>query len=123
MKLNLLLVTQMTSIAADLVVASFATRVVDSAGVVSTASTDVSALSAPNDAGQSTVLIDGIAAGAVAVGPFSGTVQALDASGNTIGSAFSFSGTMTADSAPPPPPPAGLQPLPFGVTVQIVSNS
>jgi len=120
MKLSLLIVAALTSVASGVTTASFNATVVDSEGAQHTGTVSASTLT-PNPDGSSTLVTTLVFADDIPVGGFTGSVQTVDSTGAALGAAVSYSGTVSAPapSPTPVPPPANMQPVAQTVTVQV----
>lgn len=113
MKLSLLIVAALATVASGVTTASFNAVVVDSEGV-SHAGTVAASTLVPNADGSSTLTTTLVFADDIPAGSISGTVTTIDTTGAAMGSPVSYTGTVTA--APPPP---NSQPVAQSVTVQV----
>jgi len=101
---RLLVAMSLVSVASGATVASLNASITDAAGNTQTSTPiPVSSFPTPDASGNFQVEIDFTG---VAPGSFSGTVSALSAAGDVVGTAVTFSGTAT-----------NLQPTPVSVTV------
>lgn len=119
-KIVLLVAFAATQVADGVAVAGFNMRAVDSAGTVLVSTVSIGQIG-PLLQGDGTGSYSNQLDGDAAPGPFSGVVQAVDASGANIGSAVSFTGTVPAAAPAPAPAPVApnMQPLPTSVTVTV----
>lgn len=93
MKVRLLVTLKLSPLAAGLLVASIAVSLTDSAGAAHSAAINPADLS-DDGTGQAVASVD--VPDDVPAGDFSGSAQAVDASGANVGDAATFSGTVPA---------------------------
>jgi hypothetical protein len=102
-QVRIIITMSLVAVASGAVAAGITTSVTDSAGNTQNVATAASTFPSPDSDGNFTVEAD---FEGVATGLFSGTVTAQTATGETVGTPVSFSGTAT-----------NLQPVPVSVTV------
>lgn len=112
----------LSAVAVGLMTASFSCSLTDTLGVAHTASLGLSDLTPTSDptVGQGTFTINDVLPGD---GSFSGSVQAIDATGVAVGTAISFSWAPAVSPPAPTPAPAptpNMQPVPVAGSVTIV---